>query len=108
MKLYLRFLVVVFLLGSCNSQKTAVKKSVEEYIKEGYTVGTISQGMGDCTVVISVDELNVKYDPINIQDEEFAKLASKKGAIFFKFLPLRMKNRCKNVSPIRLIEAFEK
>jgi hypothetical protein len=86
-----------------------VKKSTEEYQKEGYTVGIIEPfNSGDCAARITIKELDIQYDPINIQDEKFAEFASKKTEIYFKFLPLRMKNRCDNVSPISLIEVIKK
>ena len=45
---------------------------------------------------------------VNVEDEKFAQYATQKTTIFFKFLPLRMKNRCNDVSPIRLIEVIKK
>jgi hypothetical protein len=82
---------------------------MEEYQKEGYTVGIIEPtNSGQCTAVITVKELNVRYDPVNIEDEKFTQFRSKKTEIYFKFLPLRRMNRCDGVSPISLIEVIKK
>lgn len=109
MKFFLRLLLIVFAFSSCKSQKSTVKKSIEEYQKEGYTLGTINpEGKENCTVVITFRDLDVKYDPVNINDEKFAKFKNKKTDIYFKFLPLRRMNRCEGVSPISLIEVIEK
>ena len=109
MKLYLRIFILVLFVSACNSQKTTVKKSTEEYQKEGYTLGIIEPyNSGECTARITIKELGVQYDPTNIKDEKFAEFRSEKTAIYFKFLPLRMKNRCDGVSPIRLIEVIKK
>jgi len=108
MKLFLKIFVVVFLLNSCNSQKTAVKTSIEKYKKQGYTVGVIEpQKTGACATVITVSESELHYDPINIEDEKFIEFGTKKSTVVFKFLPLRMMNRCQNISPIRLIEIIK-
>ena len=109
MKLFLRIFVLVFTVSACNSQKSTIKKTAEEYKKEGYTFGVIEPyASGDCTARITMKELGIQYDPINIQEEKFATFRSKKTEIYFKFLPLRMKNRCDNVSPISLIEVINK
>ena len=103
MKLFLKVFAILFLLTSCNSQK----KTIEEYQKEGYSAGIIEpSNSGDCKVIITMN--NTKYDPINIDEEKFAQYATQKATVFFKFLPLRMKNRCEGVSPIRLIEVIKK
>jgi len=78
---------------------------MEEYQKEGYTVGVIEPySSGDCTARITVKELDLQYDPVNINDEKFAEFASKKTEIYFKFLRLRRVSRCSGVSPIQLID----
>ena len=109
MKLFLKIFILVFFVSACNSQKSTVKKSTEEYQKEGYTLGVIEPyNSGDCQNVITIKELGIKYDPTNIQDEKFAEFISGKMEIYFKFLPLRRMNRCQGVSPIQLIEVIKK
>jgi len=89
---------------SCNSTKLSSNKTDSQYQKEGYTYGVIiPKDNGNCGWIISVAK-NINYDPINIEDEKFIKFSSSKETVYFKFLPLRMKNRCKNASPIALME----
>ena len=89
---------------SCNSTKLSSNKTDSQYQKEGYTYGVITpKDNGNCGWIISVAK-NINYDPINIEDEKFIKFSSSKETVYFKFLPLRMKNRCKNASPIALME----
>ena len=82
---------------------------MEEYKNQGYTLGVIEPKSGSaCGWIISVDGEESKYDTINIESEEFAQFSLKKTTIFFKFLRLRMQNRCEDASPIRLSEVIEK
>lgn len=107
MKYFLRFLALILLsiTLSCNSSKSTANKTADEYKKEGYIVGTISpKGNGNCGWIIYDAQRNQKYDPINIEDEKFARFSLKEEKIYFKFLPLRQKNRCENTSPIQLID----
>ena len=91
-------------MTSCNSTKLSSNKTDSQYQKEGYTYGVITpKDNGNCGWIISVAK-NINYDPINIEDEKFIKFSSTKETVYFKFLPLRMKNRCKNASPIALME----
>ena len=91
-------------MTSCNSTKLSSNKTDSQYQKEGYTYGVITpKDNGNCGWIISVAK-NINYDPINIEDEKFIKFSSSKETVYFKFLPLRMKNRCKNASPIALME----
>ena len=97
-------LILILLMTSCNSTKLSSNKTDSQYQKEGYTYGVITpKDNGNCGWIISVAK-NINYDPINIEDEKFIKFSSTKETVYFKFLPLRMKNRCKNASPIALME----
>ncbi|MDC3366604.1 hypothetical protein OAV73_04795 [Flavobacteriaceae bacterium] len=97
-------LILILLMISCNSTKLSSNKTDSQYQKEGYTYGVIiPKDNGNCGWIISVAK-NINYDPINIEDEKFIKFSSSKETVYFKFLPLRMKNRCKNASPIALME----
>ncbi|MFY0630284.1 MAG: hypothetical protein JXR05_07870 [Flavobacteriaceae bacterium] len=107
MKYFLKpFAFVLLLLTlSCNSSKSTTDKTAAEYEKEGYIVGTISpKGNGNCGWIIYDGERNLKYDPVNIEDEKFVGFSLKEQKVYFKFLPLRQKNRCENTAPIRLTE----
>ena len=97
-------LILILLMISCNSTKLSSNKTDSQYQKEGYTYGVITpKDNGNCGWIISVAK-NINCDPINIEDEKFIKFSSSKETVYFKFLPLRMKNRCKNASPIALME----
>ena len=97
-------LILILLIISCNSTKLSSNKTDSQYQKEGYTYGVITpKDNGNCGWIISVAK-NINYDPINIEDEKFVQFSLTKESIYFKFLPLRMKNRCKNASPIALVE----
>ena len=72
MKLFLRIFILVFIVSACNSQKSTVKKSTEKYKKEGYNVGVIEPyNSGYCTARITIKEIEIQYDPVNIKDEKF-------------------------------------
>ena len=97
-------LILILLMISCNSTKLSSNKTDSQYQKEGYTYGVITpKDNRNCGWIIYVAK-NINYDPINIEDEKFIKFSSSKETVYFKFLPLRMKNRCKNASPIALME----
>ena len=105
MNLCFRIYILVFFVTGCNSQKSTIKKSMEEYQKEGYTLGIIeAYNSGDCTARITVKKSGVQYDPTNIKDYKFAKFVSIKTEIYFKFLSLRRMNRCEGISPIQITD----
>ncbi|QMU65735.1 MAG: hypothetical protein GKR88_16605 [Flavobacteriaceae bacterium] len=109
MKFLLKLFFLVSIITSCNSQKPIIKKSIEDYKKEGYILGVIEfKDITDCRWVITVDKSKLQYDPINIENKKFSHFtSSKKTSIFFKFFPLRMKNRCDGIVPIQLIEVIK-
>ena len=104
-KLRLNILILIsFTIISCVNSKSSLYKTISKYQKEGYSTGTITpKSKGNCGWIIT-DSKNNSYDPINIEEEKFIQFSLKKENIYFKFLPLRMKNRCKNTSPISLVE----
>jgi hypothetical protein len=104
-KLRLNILILIsFTIISCVNSKSSLHKTISKYQKEGYATGTITpKSKGNCGWIIT-DSKNNSYDPINIEEEKFIQFSLKKENIYFKFLPLRMKNRCKNTSPISLVE----
>lgn len=102
------FLALFILNFACNSPKPVLEEAVNRFLKKGYTQGVIEpKGLGSCGWIISVAG-NVFYDPINIEDQKFIAFTLKKEAVFFKYLPLKMKNRCENLVPIQLIEIIGK
>ncbi len=97
---------LILLIGSCNSSKLRVNKTSDAFQTEGYTVGIIVPKVtGNCGWVITVSD-NIRYDPINIEEEKFFSFSFQKDTIYFKFLPLRIQNRCKNISPIKLLDVI--
>ena len=99
--------ILLLIIMSCNSSKSTTKKTAIDYEKEGYTIGTIvPMDSGNCSWVIS-DTENVKYDPTNIKEEKFSRFSTKEMKIYFKFLPLKQRNRCKDTSPIVLTDVIE-
>lgn len=104
------FFLISLLIIACNSIKLGSKNTTVDYQKKGYSFGIIEpKKIDNCGWRISVSE-NIFYDPVNIEEEKFLPFSLKKEKIFFKFLPLRMKNRCENRAPIILIEiiSYEK
>ena len=98
--------LLILLTVSCDSTKSTTNKTAVTYQKEGYLLGTIVlKDTGNCGWIIT-DSKNNTYDPVNIEDEKFLSFSLKKETLYFKFLPLRMKNRCENTSPIALIEVI--
>jgi len=111
MKYLIKSIVLFFFafILSCNSSKSLSKNTIEEYKKKGYVLGLIEpKKNGDCNYVITMIGSDLKYDPINIANEKFTQFLSKKNTILFTFSRLRMKNRCDNISPIRLIDVVSK
>jgi len=108
MKTFIKLFAFIFLLTSCSSKKTISEETIQEYQQKGYTFGTIeAKSTGDCPWVITVNGSDLQYDPVNIDNEKFSKLKTKKTPFFFQFLRLRQQNRCNNISPIRLTEVVE-
>jgi len=111
MKILLSIAAIAILLFviSCKSKKAASNEAetidmVNKLKSEGYLRGVVklSNDDGACPVVIDLDDPNYGYllDPTNI-DEEFRKNGL---AVWVKYIPLRMQNRCDNAHPIEITE----
>lgn len=110
--------VILILLstGGCDSTKSSTKSEVEDsktmvqnnqddMIKDGFVVGTIKSNKGSsCPYIIIDEKRDLKYDPINLDDEKFKAFRVEEQKIYFKFTPLRRMNRCSEATPIQLIE----
>ena len=100
------YAILIFLVISCNSSKFTSNKNHEYYQKRGYSRGILlPKDTGNCGWVLSVSK-NLGFDPINIEEKKFLPFSLKKQVVYFKFLPLRMKSRCKDYAPIKLIEVI--
>ena len=106
-KLRLNILILILITTiSCVNSKSSLHKTISKYQKEGYSTGTIiPKDNENCGWVIT-DSKNNSYDPINIEEEKLVQFSLKREKLYFKFLPLRMKNRCKNIAPISLVEVI--
>ncbi len=85
------------------SQITKIKKA--ELIPEGFTAGVIQENTKkeDCLFTILVTSNSgepLYFDPINL-DEAYKKDGI---ALFFKYRPLRMMNRCQRANPVEIQE----
>lgn len=110
--IYIAFFV--FTISGCNSikerqiqnPKGSIKKiKTAELIPEGFTAGVIQESTkkGDCLFTILVTSKggeSLYFDPINL-DEAYKKDGI---ALFFKYRPLRMMNRCEKANPIEILE----
>ncbi len=104
---YIFLLVCLSSILACGSSKLNSKNTLNHYLEIGYTLGIIERkDSGNCRWMITISE-NIIYDPINIEEEKFIPFSLKKKTILFKYLPLRMKNRCENRVPIQLVEIIE-
>ncbi|WP_299761132.1 hypothetical protein [uncultured Dokdonia sp.] len=92
---------------SCKNTEEVTKDNIEEKATEetfdstGYTSGVIeySQEKEDCEYTIKLKD-GLYYDPINLEDGY-----KKDGmTVYFKFSPLRMKNRCNKANPVSIKE----
>ena len=109
------YITLFILLGVCCSSKktsadiaaknqiSSVKKA--ELISKGFTPGVIQESTQkeDCIFTILVSEQNKQpyfLDPINL-DEAYKKNGL---AVFFKYRPLRMMNRCQKANPVEIQE----
>lgn len=104
----------VFTISGCNSikerpiqnPKGSIKKNkTTKLIPEGFTAGVIQESTkkGDCLftiLVTSKGEESLYFDPINL-DEAYKKNGL---AVFFKYRPLRMMNRCQRANPVEIQE----
>ena len=104
----------VFTISGCNSikerpiqnPKGSIKKNkTTKLIPEEFTAGVIQESTkkGDCLftiLVTSKGKESLHFDPINL-DEAYKKNGL---AVFFKYRPLRMMNRCQRANPVEIQE----
>tara|TARA_B100000497_G_C7440878_1_gene274344 strand:+ start:187 stop:519 length:333 start_codon:yes stop_codon:yes gene_type:complete len=95
----------VFTISSCNSIKEKPIQKPVELTPEGFTAGVIQKSTkkGDCLFTILVTSNSgepLYFDPINL-DEAYKKDGI---ALFFKYRPLRMMNRCQRANPVEIQE----
>ncbi len=103
-------LMLVFFISCDSTKKTVdVKDSSngidETYVSKGYSIGVIKYFAGSKCNWIIIDEIaNTKFDPINIGEDNFKRFMIDDNGVYFKYRPLRRKNRCNDVQPIELVD----
>ena len=116
MNLLIKFSAVLFLsmATSCDSMKTTTTSNKGEdintindmksqLIADGYVAGTIKyQSESKCPYVIIDDSTQLKYDPINLDEEKYMRFKKDAEKVYFKYRPLRMMNRCNEAQPVEL------
>lgn len=110
---------LILLFTSCDSPKATIQKvESEANTNEQYQVEMEKQMIGDgfhigeiqhlenskCAYIIIDQTTKVKFDPINIEDEEYQSFRNDTQKIYYKFRGLRMMNRCTEAQPIQLTE----
>ncbi len=100
---------LMMVLASCNSTKEVVitkedSKQIEvNLIKKGYVFATVMHNKNSlCEYVIVDKKTGLKFDPINIDNEQFKTFKVDGKDIYFKYRPLRRANRCEDLQPIEI------
>jgi len=104
-------LIIVFATGCTAKKGTSTESANGESLdnesgklNSAYKQGTIqlSTDDGACPVTIKLADTNYGYllDPVNIED----KFKQDGLAVWIKYTPLRMQNRCDNAHPVDLTE----
>lgn len=99
--------------SSCDSAKTAstdrepenktVNAMESKLQAEGYLSAVIKYQAGSkCTYVLVNEKSQLKYDPINIDEEKFMSFKKDSEKVYFKYRALRMMNRCDDAQPIEI------
>ena len=109
-------LAMLMFFMSCNSQKnigdtSAHNKKKQSFnssdlIAQGYKEAVFSEIEGadiNCKEIIRIVESGELLDPIN-SGEFFKGNYSKEEDVWVKFVSLRMKNRCDNARPIKIVD----
>ena len=111
-------LVGVLSFQSCGGTETSTKSvapetddsnTMETYDKsmqeEGYSKGYVKKTDNTkCQFVIVNEKTNTAFDPINFEEDAFRIFKLDDEKIYYKFLPLRMPNRCNEAQPISLVD----
>jgi len=101
--------VLILFAFSCQTKKNTTLNSKEDMnqldlkmSEEGFKKATViySEIEGDCPYTISVEGESTLFDPINL-GENFKK---SQAAIWVKYRPLRIPNRCDKANPIEITE----
>lgn len=78
------------------------EKSMQE---EGYSKGFVKETDNTkCQFIIINEKTNTAFDPINFEEDAFRDFRLQGEKIYYKFLPLRMPNRCTEAQPISLVD----
>ncbi len=98
-------LTIILLTISCNCKKIADKETdnqQKEMMEAGFKKAVIlhSDKEGDCPYVLSIDNEEMLFDPINLE----SNYKSANIEVWVKYRPLRMANRCDKASPVEIIE----
>lgn len=100
---------LMVVLASCNSKKEVVitkedSKQIESnLIKEGYVIATVVHNKNSlCEYTIVDKKTELKFDPINIDNEQFNAFKVDGKDIIIKYRLLRRANRCEYMQPIEI------
>lgn len=87
------------------SNNTIDFETDNQMMDEGYNIGKIKyQENSKCEYLIVDETTNVKFDPINISEEIYTTFRKDTQKVYFKYRPLRMKNRCLEGQPIQITD----
>lgn len=116
----MKFIVLstLLLLAGCDSTKTQAEKTQAltdvnpetkvmkaNLLDQGYLIGTIKEvKIGECSFIIVDEKSGVEFDPINLNEDTYKAFQKNNTKVYFKYLPLRMMNRCGNYQPIKLAD----
>jgi len=106
-------LFIFMIIISCNSNKGTteinnIKPKIinTNYLEEGYVKAVLLSGIknsSDCKNTIKVDPFKELLDPINLNDFDF-KIESDNSKVWVKYAALRMRNRCTQARPIKVLD----
>ncbi len=104
--------LIILAIFSCSEQKsttssatatiTEEQPSASEMAEKGFVAGVIQVSDEDsgCAYTISTRTLSYLLDPTNL-DKDFEENNLR---VWFKYLPLRMQNRCPDANPVEVSE----
>lgn len=117
-KIFASALLIFF--ASCSSSKETAKETSSnntnneqsdskimdaQMIKDGFYLGVIKHLKNSkCEYIIMDVKTKAQFDPINISEETYKAFRKDTQKVYYKYLPLRMMNRCNDANPISLIE----
>ncbi len=82
----------------------------EKMLKENYHIGIVERSKDEtCSYYTILDTQNdIKYDPINFDDESYLHMKTNEQSVYFKYDLLRARPRCNNIKRIRLTAAIKR